>query len=370
MCKMQYRWMVPDEIQIYDAFPAARYQVATAGGYFPIVDRLPGGRLVCVVREGDFHVGQRARLAITISDDGGESWSETHPITATNPDPCHTAFGCSAAGTMIVGYVLPHAYREGVWQAGEVRDSPIIVSRSEDGGVTWSDAATIDHSAIPEPSVHPNGRIVQLPDGTLLMNILTCWAADGGELGYNRERGFASYLLRSRDDGRTWGEPSLIGRDNMIETSFACAPSGTLAAAIRHYPPGQAHDVWLAESEDDGYTWGTPRPVTRPGDHPADLVWLRDGRLLLVYGQRRVPCGVRAMISHDGGKTWDEEHKLTLAAEGTTTDTGYPSAVQLDDGQVLVVYYLHESTGPFIQPGEHVSGPMAAAIKFRADVLP
>lgn len=37
---------------------------------------------------------------------------------------------------------------------------------------------------------------------------------------------------------------------------------------------------------------------------PSGLVKLDDGRLVLVYGCRRVPHGIQALVSEDEGLTW------------------------------------------------------------------
>ena len=115
----------------------------------------------------------------------------------------------------------------------------------------------------------------------------------------------------------------------------------------REYKDSSGADLWQAESWDAGYTWSAPRRITEHKEHPADLLRLADGRILLAYGHRKPPFGVRAMVSHDDGATWDVGHKITLVAECTSGDCGYPSSVQRDDGKILTAYYAHESFGPF-----------------------
>ena len=67
--------------------------------------------------------------------------------------------------------------------------------------------------------------------------------------------------------------------------------------------------------------------------------------------------GVRALISEDGGRTWDLDHEYVLRDDGGTTsdawppeqdtpegfgssDVGYPTSVELDDGSILTLYYI------------------------------
>jgi hypothetical protein len=79
--------------------------------------------------------------------------------------------------------------------------------------------------------------------------------------------------------------------------------------------------------------------VTGKNEHPGDLLLLPDGRLILAYGNRNPPFGVRAMISSDGGKTWDKENTIILAWDAPNRDCGYPASVLLNDGSVLTIYY-------------------------------
>lgn len=369
---MKYLWKVPSEIESYGSFPGTRYLITAAGGYFPILDRLPGGKLGVIVREGDFHVGQRGYLGFITSDDGGESWSETTKVVAGAADPCHVAFGCTREGTLLVSYVYPHAYADGPWDRSVLPTGPVYLTRSDDGGATWSQEEEIDTSSIDAPRFNPYGRIFQLPDGTLLMPIYVSWPKEGKPMSFDRpaDRTTGAYILRSRDDGRTWGDATLISKSLDGEAALERLPSGRLLAALRRCYPEGAHDTWLSESDDDGYTWSEPRRVTERTQHPADLVLLADGRILLVFGHRRVPFGVRALISRDEGKTWDYDNTLVLASEGIDADCGYPGVVQLDDGHIVVAYYIHHGIGPFVNPPDRVGGPYAAAIKFHADDLP
>ena len=88
----------------------------------------------------------------------------------------------------------------------------------------------------------------------------------------------------------------------------------------------------VARSSDGGKTWGDYRCVTRYKESPADLIELSDGTLVLTYGQRNRPCGARAVVSKDGGKTWSSRVYLlgnsTVWAEwysgrGWTTGAGW-----------------------------------------------
>ena len=119
------------------------------------------------------------------------------------------------------------------------------------------------------------------------------------------KRDEAVYLLRSKDGGKTWDDVSLIAK-NFNETALAVLPGNRLAAAMRSV----GGSISISFSDDLGRTWSAPQGVTGQNEHPGDLLLLPDGRLLLAYGNRNPPFGVRAMISSDGGKTWDKENPI------------------------------------------------------------
>ena len=56
--------------------------------------------------------------------------------------------------------------------------------------------------------------------------------------------------------------------------------------------------------------------------YPNHLLKLRDGRILCTFGYRRKPMGVRALLSEDGGRTWDLDHEYVRRDNGGTTSDG------------------------------------------------
>jgi hypothetical protein len=69
---------------------------------------------------------------------------------------------------------------------------------------------------------------------------------------------------------------------------------------------------------------------------------LRDGRLLVVYGNRSLRM-ILCRLSTDGGRTWGREIILRddfLKADSDFADFGYPRVSQRADGKVLALYYF------------------------------
>ena len=95
----------------------------------------------------------------------------------------------------------------------------------------------------------------------------------------------------------------------------------------------------VTRSEDAGDHWTEPVQVTADSEHPADLVRLKSGAILMTYGERNPPRGARAVLSRDGGQTWDMTGKVILADDCPNTDCGYPSSVETDDGNIISLFY-------------------------------
>lgn len=148
-------------------------------------------------------------------------------------------------------------------------------------------------------------------------------------------------LAHTTDGAKTWSLVSHVGpepkgNDYAIMPSTVRLNSQTLVSAIRH-----RGFIELYRSTNNGKSWdfaGTPVEKTGKGN-PGSLTRLRDGRLVLTYGYRAEPFGMRARISENGGKDWGPD--LILRQDGGSDDIGYPCTVQRPDGKLLTVYYYN-----------------------------
>ena len=111
---------------------------------------------------------------------------------------------------------------------------------------------------------------------------------------------------------------------------------GRIVTQIRNHNEANEKETIQSESSDGGQTWSVPRPIGVWG-FPSHLLRLRDDRLIMTYGYRKQPLGVQARISSDHGRNWSDP--IPLHDRGTSSDIGYPSTVQLDDGSFLTVWY-------------------------------
>lgn len=73
---------------------------------------------------------------------------------------------------------------------------------------------------------------------------------------------------------------------------------------------------------------------------------LNDGRVLLTYGYRNEPYGIRARILNPECTDFATSPEIVIRDDGGNWDIGYTWATQFDDGRVLVVYYYNQEDGP------------------------
>ena len=151
-----------------------------------------------------------------------------------------------------------------------------------------------------------------------------------------------SLCVRTTDGGSSWSRVSFIGPEYEGE-EFLIMPSTVRLSPTELFTAVRLQkSIDTYRSVDNGSTWkfvGRPVPDTGRGN-PPDLLRLQDGRLVLVYGYRAEPYGIRARISGDQGKTWSEA--IVLRDDGGNWDVGYTRSVQRPDGKLVSVYYFND----------------------------
>jgi hypothetical protein len=236
--------------------PGAEQRLVVSGqGFFPVALRLQDGRIAVVLRGGADHVGIKGRLDIVFSDDG-KSWTQPALVVDSPVDDRNPAFGQALDGTLVVAFwrSAKDTYKD---YERDDATQPVNtwVTRSSDGGKSWSEPSEIDVRDIGYGS--PYGKMLTLPDGTMLMNIYGYEPREPGSSSTAKED--HSYLYRSSDHGKTWKRHAVIGR-KFNETGLLRTPDGTLLAALRS--AGDKANVSLTRSVDGGGTWSAPQPIS------------------------------------------------------------------------------------------------------------
>ena len=348
----------------------------------PNVVRTPGGDLLVLFHRSPYlgyshHSHPLFTVHACRSDDEGLTWSGPHPITAdtlggvidfgthTLPDgSIYLHASCNelipAAGQASVSFLTPpHASAVGEFEHSAWLSRPGIPFwvRSRDDGNTWT--APKRFPPLPDavwghPAEHSGvsrSGLLPLPDGRLLM---PSKATDhpGGEPPY------FGMLRASSDMGETWEYRGRIAQDpvaHFSEPAIHLTPSGRILVLFRCHPNERSSadvqenrpDKFLAlvYSDDGGETWSPWRPTTIRGS-PGHMLGLRDGRIFVTVGTRwEGQRGCVARVGNPEGTDLDAAPDLVVSNDSRSADCGYPWAVQLNDGRVLVVFYRHHPDG-------------------------
>jgi hypothetical protein len=305
---------------------------------WPNLQKLADGTLIATIFNQPCHGTWEGDLDCWASADNGRSWRFRGRPAPHQPrtNRMNCAVGLAANGDLVV-LVSGWSNREPAGNPTSPLKGQILkpwVCRSADGGKTWA------HSTVfPDPpqigtgidnQFVPFGDILRAADGSLVASVYT-----------RKDNGRNNGLLRSRDDGRTWGnwvELNPVGN----ETAILHLGAGKWLAASRMFErPGEAHHIELFGSDDDARTWRRRGPLSLPGQITGHLAKLPDGRILLSFGNRnRNNFGVDARISADSGETWGAPFRIASTPE---SDCGYPASVPVADGSVVTAYYTRIS---------------------------
>lgn len=153
------------------------------------------------------------------------------------------------------------------------------------------------------------------------------------------------YLMISDDQGLSWNYSAPIADDKKIsfdETSIIETPKGDLVAFLRTADMPNEYSC-IARSTDGGksFQW---QSLGFYG-YPLHAMRLPDNRVLLTYGYRHKPYGIRARILNAECTDFASAPEFTIRDDGGSGDLGYSWSEMIDQNRVLVVYYFNHNNG-------------------------
>ncbi|MER3403271.1 MAG: neuraminidase (sialidase)-like protein [Armatimonadota bacterium] len=175
--------------------------------------------------------------------------------------------------------------------------------------------------------------------------------------------GFSCSLIAiSENNGDSWQLSEPILAPGAIQPALAVRRDGTLVAYMRDNGPPPKR-VWMATSNDGGFTWSEPTKteIPNPGSSVAVLA-LRTGEWIMVcndteQGRHRLTV----LLSDDEGRTWRTARYLEKDAPGTGSYS-YPALIQAHNGIIHATYsYALEREG---LPVDERGRPKRSAIKW------
>ncbi len=340
------------------------YQDAKFYSAFPSIVRRADGELIVAFRRAPerrllgekkySHTDPNSQLVLVRSRDGGKTWSREPGLIHANPfggsqDPCMVQLRdgtivCTSYGWALLNEDFAATLSESL-RHGSFAFLGGFVLRSKDGAHSWQGPFYPPHAGAdnttdifgkPVPAYN-RGAICEGKDGRLFWVV----AANTD----TKPRRSETHLLISSDKGKSWTYSCPVATDPKVtfnETSLYETPKGDLVAFMRT-ADFDDHTV-IARSTDRGKTFQRWQDSGFQG-HPHYALRLPDKRVLLVYGYRHAPFGVRARVLDAECTNFATAQEIILRDDGGNGDLGYPWATMVSKNRALVVYYFNNGDG-------------------------
>jgi hypothetical protein len=331
---------------------------------FPSIVRRPDGELLVAFRrapnrrlvgeKGYTHTDSNSQLVLVRSRDNGKTWSSEPELLYAHPfggsqDPCMVQLRdgtilCTSYGWMWVGDKYAASLTNTV-KHGNYAFMGGYVLRSKDSGHSWQGPFFS-----PPVQTNPDRDVFNQPVAAFNRGAM-CEGSDGkiywvvAASAPNKPRRTETHLMISSDKGETWKYSCPVAWDpkaTFSETSLYETPKGDLLAFMRTADLDD-HTV-VARSTDNGKTFELWQDSGFQG-HPHYALRLPDRRVLLIYGYRHKPFGVRARVLDAECTNLASSEEMVLRDDGGTVDLGYPWATMVSKSRVLVVYYFNKGDG-------------------------
>jgi len=338
---------------------------------FPSVIKRPNGELIVAFRrapdrrmlgeKGYTHTDPNSYLVLVRSKNDGITWTKEPELIYAHAfggsqDPCllqlrDKTLLCTSYGWTIVKSEVKSNLTKPVAFSGDFIFLGGYILRSENGGKTWKgpyyppaipSEFKINALGVPLPAFN-RGALYEARDGRILWVV----ASSDPETQTRTE----THLIVSEDKGLTWKYSCPVARDEKVtfnETSVYETPKGDIVAFLR--TANLEDQACITRSTDGGKSFEPWQKMGFQG-HPLNALRLPDKRVLLTYGYRHKPFGIRARILNPECTDYLTSEEIILRDDGGNSDIGYTWPVMLDKKRVLVVYYFNIGDGK-----RHIAG--------------
>ena len=300
--------------------------------------------LIAVYQEHRFANGGARALNYSTSFDGGVTWQEGLLPALTAPSGGRWQ---KASDPWVAFGPDNRAYAASLLFNETSPDNAIGVSRSLDGGLTWTAPVEVFRS---NPDFNDKEAVGAdtFPGSPHFGNVYVTW-----DINPASQTSFQRLVVsRSTDGGVRWNVPVTIREtDSNVGAIPAVGPDGTVYL-VWVGGPGDAvkAKLFFSKSTDGGVSWTRPRKLLKfralgvpnqrvGGPLPSFAVDPVSGALYIGWEDRRWTGVDQATIisSRDGGESWSEPRRVS---DGPDDAPSYTVSVATNtEGQVAVSYY-------------------------------
>lgn len=348
--------VIYEDPQFYSSFPSV---VKNGKNDFIVAFRRAPDRRI-FSEYGNNHVDPNSYLVMVRSKDG-ENWSKEPQLIYSHPfggsqDPCllRLSDGTLLCTSYTWAFLRPDGVENLKQPVFNIGGGVIFLGgylvRSTDGGKRWGEPIYPPHvedeiylSALGEPlPAYNRGALCEGKNGRIYWVV-----AVNDSIPVKKT---SNHLLVSDDKGLTWSYSGLVASDDNAsfnEASIYETPKGDLVAFLR--TANMDDQACIARSKDGGKTFRWEKMGFQ--GHPLNALRLPDERVLLTYGYRHKPYGIRARILNAECTDYATAPEMILREDGGNSDIGYTWPMLLDEKRVLIVYYFNKENGT-----RHIAG--------------
>jgi BNR repeat-like domain len=245
-------------------------------------------------------------MFLRASRDGGVTWQPEVRLTTSR-----SAFRVAMAASGSNVYVVWMDFRSGIWD--------IYYRRSTNNGSTWGPEIKL----VAGTSKIGSSVGAERPSITVLgTSVHVAWmdGRDGTPPCYTLPECTEIYYKRSDDNGATWGPDIRLTNDKLFSgrpSIEAIAPSTVLVSVDQQEPGGEAENVHIKKSIDDGNSWGTSQKLSflNRGSAGHNAMMTAGSSVHVAWFDDRDTSNreVFYRASKDAGKTWSPEENVSQA---------------------------------------------------------
>lgn len=315
---------------------------------WPVATRLANGDiLVGYSSTGGHHTSNDSNGVVKRSADNGATWG-SEILVYNDASKGVYLYGLGQAPS---GRVFATLWMDDI--AVPATSGEALIAYSDDNGAAWSAPVNITSASGITKTVYSSGPVISAPNGDLLCTV------EGVDTGQSFPTDDRTVMLRSTDNGATWGSPVTVASPALYPGRFYAEPFlHRIGARVYCYMRTGVNsgDVYRSYSDDSGVTWSAPALMFEGVSVP-NVVRMQSGLLVAVMRHEAISEGRGILYaSADSGATW-----VRSFLDDPGYEMVYGAPVDRLDGTVLCVYANEVSSGANSSVVASVAVPMPSA---------